>query len=226
MSLKDQNSNAPRFSSFLALKPVALFISLFNWPRRMIRSLYSWVVGWAQTPQAEKALGGIAFAESSFFPIPPDPLLIAMVISQPAKFLRYAIICTSGSVVGGLFGYFIGAVLFGTIGQWIIDTYHLEAAFVAVSDRYNQNAFLTVFTAAFTPIPYKIITITAGVFHIQFISFIIASVLGRGTRFFLVAFFMHYFGRRYKDTIEQYIDIFSLIFVALLVLGFVLIGKL
>lgn len=210
---------APRFAEYIESKPVLFILASIEWPRRKIRALYRWVVGWAETKQAEKALAGISFVESSFFPIPPDPLLIAMVTVHPVRFLRFATICTLSSVVGGMFGYLIGIALFGTVGQWIVDTYGLQEAFFIIGSRYEANAFLTVFTAGFTPIPYKLITIAAGVFQINFVVFVIASILGRGGRFFLVAFLMHHFGRRYKDSIEKYIDVLSLAFVAVLVLG-------
>lgn len=213
-------SIAPRFHKFIFSKPVLFILSLVSWPRKMIRKLYGWVVGWAETKRAEQALAGIAFAESSFFPIPPDPLLIAMVMAKPTLFLRHATICTLSSALGGIFGYAIGLMLFSTVGVWIVDTYSLQEEFVQIGMRYEENAFLTVFTAAFTPIPYKLITIAAGVFQINFLAFVVASIIGRGMRFFLVATLMHYLGRRYKDSIEKYIDILSVAFVALLVLGF------
>lgn len=213
------NKNIPSFSKYRESEPVIFLLTIFRWPRNQIRAIYKWVVGWAEKKQAEKALAGIAFIESSFFPIPPDPLLVAMVMAKPAKFLRFAAICTLASTAGGAFGYFIGIALFASIGQWIVDTYGLQEAFHTIGVRYEENAFLTVFTAAFTPIPYKLITIAAGVFQISFTSLIIASLFGRGGRFFLVAFLMHHLGSRYKDSIEKYIDIISIAFVGVLVLG-------
>lgn len=209
----------PKYEAFIQTKPMLALFSIFRWPRQQIRRLYGWVVAWAETKQAEKALGGIAFAESSFFPIPPDPLLIAMTIAQPKKYLRFAAICTLGSIVGGIIGYTIGWGLYETVGQWIIDTYHLQESFEALGIRYSDNAFLTIFTAAFTPIPYKLITIAAGVFQVNIFMLIIASLLGRGGRFFLVATLLHHFGQRYKDKIERYIDVISIVFVLLIVLG-------
>lgn len=183
--------------------------------------MYRWVVGWSEGKNAERALGGIAFAESSVFPIPPDPLLIAMTTVQPKKYLRFAAICTIASVLGGALGYFIGVGLFETVGRWVIDTYSLHSEFEIIGQRYSENAFLAIFTAAFTPIPYKLIAISAGVFHVNLLVFIIASIIGRGGRFFAVALAMHHFGKRYKDTIEKYIDLLSLAFTALVILGFV-----
>lgn len=220
MDTEPKHTDSPRFRRFIESKLVLLLLSSFNWPRKKIRALYRWVVGWAETKQAEQALGAIAFAESSFFPIPPDPLLIAMVMAKPVMFLRYATICTLSSVVGGIVGYAIGLLFFETLGKWIIDTYHLQEKFVYIGTRYDENAFFTVFTAAFTPIPYKLITVAAGVFQIHFLMFVVASIIGRGMRFFLVAFLMQRLGARYKDAIEKYIDILSLIFVAMIIVGF------
>jgi membrane protein YqaA with SNARE-associated domain len=181
--------------------------------------MYGWVIGWAEKPQAEKALAGIAVAESSVFPIPPDPLLITMVLAKPKRYLRFAAICTIGSVVGGIIGYLVGVALFETVGQWIINTYHLQEDFITVGELYAGSAFLTLFTAAFTPIPYKLFAIAAGVFAINFPIFVLASILGRGGRFFLVALLMYHFGKRYKDRIEKYVDVLSIAFVILIILG-------
>lgn len=223
MQNNTKNQKHPKFEAFIQTKPAIIFLSLFSWPRKKIRQGYKWVVGWAEKPQADVALAGISFAESSFFPIPPDPLLIALVTAKPKKYLRFATIALVFSVLGGILGYIIGVALFDTVGQWVINTYHLQSEFDALGARYNNNAFITIFTAAFTPIPYKIITISAGVFEVNFLSFIAASILGRGGRFFTVATLMKLFGAKYKDTIEKYIDIFSLIFVALLIGGIILI---
>ncbi len=220
LKVRGTSPNSPRFQAFVESRPILFALSCVAWPRKVIRQLYGWVVGWAETKRAEQALAGIAFAESSFFPIPPDPLLIAMVMVKPTLFLRHATICTLSSALGGVFGYAIGLMLFSTVGAWIVNTYGLQEEFVQIGIRYEENAFLTVFTAAFTPIPYKLITVAAGVFKINFVMFVIGSVIGRGMRFFLVAFLMHHLGRRYKDSIEKYIDLLSIAFVTLLVLGF------
>jgi membrane protein YqaA with SNARE-associated domain len=217
---KFKNKPWPLFQQFLSSKPLLLTMSVFNWPRQIIRRLYAWVVGWSESKNAERALGAIAVAESSFFPIPPDPLLIAMTTVHPKKYLRFALICTVGSVIGGAIGYAIGVGLFETIGLWVVETYHLQNEFDVVGQRYGQNAFLAIVTAGFTPIPYKLFTIAAGVFQVNFLVFILASIIGRGGRFFAVATAMHFFGSRYKDKIEKYIDLLSLAFVAVLILGF------
>ncbi len=194
--------------------------NIFQIPKRFFMSLYAWTMHWAKTPQAPFALFGIAFIESSFFPIPPDVLLIAMVVATRKKWLRNATICTIGSVAGALFGYFIGWGLYKTIGKVIVNTYHLQPAMDLVGRKYAENAFLTVFTAAFTPIPYKVITIAAGLFHISILTLIVASIIGRAGRFFLVAGALRIFGDKIEKSIEKYFDLFSIIFIALLAGGF------
>lgn len=221
-----RKSIKPRFDKFIQTKPMLLLGSMFNWPRKKIRQAYAWVVGWSDKPSAEKALAGISFAESSFFPIPPDPLLITLTIAKPSKYLKFALIATVSSILGGIFGYLIGVGLFESVGQWVINTYHLESEFAYIEGRYAASAFIAIFTAAFTPIPYKLITISAGVFGVNFIAFLLASILGRGLRFFLVATLMHHFGAKYKDQIEKYIDILSIIFVILLVGGIYILKQL
>jgi membrane protein YqaA with SNARE-associated domain len=191
-------------------------------PSRFLRRLYDWTLHWAKTPKAQAALFGIAFVESSFFPVPPDVLLIAMTIARPRRWLVYAGLCTLGSVTGALLGYAIGWGFYETAGQWIISTYHLQEAVTLVGQRYQENAFLALFTAAFTPIPYKVFTIAGGLFRIDLGTLLAASLAGRFSRFFLVAGILRLFGRRIADTLEKYFDVFSLAFAALLIGGFLL----
>jgi len=202
---------------------MATLVYVLKGPVRFLRRLYDWTLHWARTPRAPHALFGVAFVESSFFPIPPDVLLIPMVIAKPKRWLGYACLCTLGSLLGALLGYAIGWGLYETVGQWIVATYHLEGAMVLVGQKYQENAFLAIFTAAFTPIPFKVFTISAGLFSINLMTLLGASFLGRFGRFFLVAASLRLFGRRIAATIEKYFDIFSLIFAALLVGGFLLI---
>jgi len=185
-----------------------------------IRRMYDWTIDKAGKPNAEKYLAGLAFAESSFFPIPPDVLLIAMGFSNRQKALRYATITTVFSVLGGIAGYAIGYFVFEAVGKPIVTFYHLEPLVDMVQIKYEENAFVTVFTAAFTPIPYKLITIAAGLFHISFAPFMIASVLGRGMRFFIVALVMQKIGPKAKPFIEKYFEWFTLAFTLILVGGF------
>ena len=186
----------------------------------MIRRLYRWVLHWAETPYGIPALFMIAFAESSFFPIPPDVLLIALAFSIPKKSFRYATICTVGSVLGGIFGWLIGLQFYDTIGVWIITALHYEETFTLVQSYYAKNAFLYILLAAFTPIPYKVFTIGAGVCHIALPVLIIASILGRAGRFFLVGGSIYFFGPRIKPFLEKHLDWATALLAGLALLGF------
>ena len=188
----------------------------------LLKKLYDWTLLRARTKNASYALFGIAFIESSFFPVPPDVLLIAMVVADRMKWLRYALICTAGSVLGALLGYFIGWGLYETVGKLIVDTYNLHAVVELIGRKYSENAFMTVFTAAFTPIPYKAITITAGLFKISLPVLIAASIIGRAGRFFIVAGVLRIFGKTIADSIEKYFNILSIAFVLLGIIGFIL----
>ena len=188
----------------------------------VFRKLYDWTLLRARTKNASYALFGIAFMESSFFPVPPDVLLIPMVVADKMKWMRYALICTTGSVLGALLGYFIGWGLYETVGKLIVDTYNLHAAVELIGRKYSENAFMTIFTAAFTPIPYKAITITAGLFKISLPVLIAASIIGRSGRFFIVAGVLRIFGKAIASSIEKYFNILSIAFVLLCIIGFIL----
>ena len=169
---------------------------------------------WTKDSKAEKALAGFSFAESSFFPIPVDPLLAAMVSLKPKKTMRFVFIAGVTSVLGGLLGYLIGDLLMDSLGQWILDTYNLHEEFKDLGEAYQSNAFLAVLTAAFTPVPYKIITISAGAFAINLAQFILASIVGRFARFALVGWFSSIVGEKYKDKVEYFINLLSLAIIA------------
>jgi membrane protein YqaA with SNARE-associated domain len=188
-----------------------------------MRRIYDWTIHWSRTKYAKASLFLIAFAESSFFLIPPDVLLVAMTVANRYKWWIYAGIATAGSVLGGVAGYYIGLFFFQTVGQPIVDFYHLHEAFKKVEILYEDNAFLAVFTAAFTPIPYKVFTIGGGFFQIPLEQLIIGSLFGRAARFFAVAGAIRVFGRQISNAIEKYFDIFSLIFMLLLIGGFIII---
>lgn len=180
-------------------------------------SLSAWAVRHAEGKNAKWWLFGISFAESSFFPIPPDVLLVAILMTKErARAFYYASITTVGSVLGGLFGYAIGYFLFQTVGVWLVHTYHLETQMVTVQKLFADNAFFAIFVAAFTPIPYKVFTIAGGLFGISIPTFIVASILGRGGRFFAVATVMKYFGGHIARMFYEYFNLISLIVVALL----------
>jgi len=191
----------------------------FSW----VRSLYDWVLHWAETPYGAPALFILAFAESSFFPIPPDVLLIALAISIPARSFRYAGLALAGSVLGAFLGYYIGWGLYESVGAQIIAFYDVEAQFLRVGDMYNNNAFFAIAISGFTPIPYKVFTIAAGVFKVSIPVMVAASLVGRAGRFFLVALLIWKFGKPIKTFIEKYFNLVTIIFTVLLVGGFLVI---
>ena len=190
-----------------------------------LKRLYAWVLHWADTKYGLPALMCLSFAESSFFPIPPDVLLIALCMGAPTRAFRFAFWCSVCSVLGGIGGYYIGFAA-EPLGRWIIfDLLHYGAAWDKVAVLYGQNAFLSIVTAAFTPIPYKVFTIAAGVFHEQVSlgTLVLASAIGRSGRFFLVAGCIYYFGPPVKRLLDKYLEVFTVIFMVLLVGSFFLI---
>lgn len=187
-----------------------------------LRKLYDWVLNWANQPGGTWALFGIAVAESSFFPIPPDVLQIALGLSKPKRSFWYATVSSIGSVLGGILGYAIGYFLYESVGKGIIDFYHLQATFEKVGQYYQAQAFIWIFIAAFTPIPYKVFTIAAGVYHafVPLSILVLASAVGRPARFFLVASLIYLFGPKIKAFIDRYFNLLTLAFGLLVVLGF------
>lgn len=165
-----------------------------------------------------KWLTGISFAESSFFPIPVDPFLMVATCLKPHKWFRYALIVSIASVVGGLFGYLIGFYFFDLFGQKLIEVYKLQSQFAQVEVLFQNNAFLSIFISAFTPIPYKIFTIAGGFFKINILMFVWASILGRALRFFLVSFLARWFGKAYGQLFLKFVDAIMLLLVILVVL--------
>ena len=189
-----------------------------------LRKLYDWVLHWAETPYGSWALFLLAFAESSFFPVPPDVLLIALAVSIPSKAFRYSLICSVGSVLGGIFGYVIGYQFMEIIGFGILNFYGLTEKYESVAEFYNRYNAWAVGIAGFTPIPYKVFTISAGAFKINFPVFLLASVVSRSARFFIVGGLIYMFGAQIRSFIDRYFNILAVIFVLLLVGGFILIG--
>ncbi len=192
---------------------------------KFIRRMYDWVLGWADTPYGAPALFLIAFAESSFFPIPPDVLLIALCLGVRERAFRFAAICAAGSILGGLAGYGIGWGLWGAVDEFFfayVPGFN-EAAFAQVQDIYRQWDFWFVFIAAFTPVPYKVITITAGVFGLDLLMFMIATIIGRSARFFAVAALLYAFGEPIGKFIDKRFNILTIVFTILLFAGFYLI---
>ncbi len=190
---------------------------------KIIRRMYDWVLHWSATPYALPALFILSFAESSFFPIPPDVLLIAMTLAAPALWFRYAGVCSVASVLGGMFGYLIGLKFMDAVGHRIVELYHLQDKFQRVGELFDQYQAWAVGAAGFTPLPYKVFTIAAGAFEINFTIFVAASLVSRSARFFLVAYLLHRFGPSIKVFIEKYFNLLTIAFFALLILGFILI---
>ncbi len=193
-----------------------------NWFIKILKQMKEWVEGFASKPYALWALFILAFAESSFFPIPPDVLLIALAVATPRRSLQFAVVCSVGSILGGIFGYYIGYALMEGIGRSIIEFYHAESYWIQVEQAYRGPLgvwFLSA--AAFTPIPYKVATIAAGATQMSFLPFIVASAIGRSARFFIVAGLIWKFGPPIKTFIDKHFDRLSIAFVILLVLGFV-----
>jgi membrane protein YqaA with SNARE-associated domain len=189
--------------------------------RGWVRRLYDWVLSWAESPYGSTALVVLAFVEASFFIVPPDVLLIALCVGKPRRSLHFAALCTAGSLLGGSFGYLIGHQLYELIGRPIIDFYDAGEAFQRVGELYRANLVLALGTAGFTPIPYKVFTIAAGAFAVPFLPFLVISAVSRAARFFLVAGLIRLFGPQIRDFIDRYFNLLSVVFVVLLVAGFV-----
>lgn len=189
------------------------------------RRLYDWVLGWAHTPYGTPALGAFSFAEASFFPVPPDPLLMALCLGAPKRSYGFAAIATLSSVLGGVAGYFIGAGAWHLLGDffytWVPGV--TPEAFAGVQELYGRYDFWAVFLAGLTPIPYKVFTLSAGIFSISFPIFVIASVASRGLRFFVVAALLHRFGRPMARFIDRNFNLLTVLFGILVVLGFLVV---
>lgn len=187
-----------------------------------VRRLYDWVLHWADTPYGAPALFMLALAESSFFPVPPDPLLIALCLGAPAMALRFATSATAASVVGGMLGYGIGAGAWSLLSGWFYSYVPgvSPEAFAQVQALYDRWDFWAIFLAGLTPIPYKVFTLSAGVFSINFPVFVLASVLSRGLRFFALAGLIYLYGAPITRFIDRYFNRLAWAFGLLLVGGF------
>jgi len=188
----------------------------------LIKRLYAWTISWAERPGGTWALFLLAFAESSFFPIPPDVLLIALCVGAHKKAFRFAAICTAGSILGGMLGYSIGYWGYEVIGQPIVDFYHGQPVMDKIKAWYDAYGFFGNLAAAVTPLPYKVFTIASGVFEFKFLSFLTASIIGRSLRFFVVGGLIYWIGPSVKGFIEKYFDLLAIAGLILLVGGFVL----
>jgi membrane protein YqaA with SNARE-associated domain len=191
----------------------------------MLRRLYDWCVDAAGKPHAAWALSAVAFAESSFFPVPPDLILIPMALARPDRAFYFAALCTVASVVGGLFGYLIGAELYSTVGQWLIHLYGYGDKVDAFREAYDRYGALIILLKGLTPIPYKIVTITSGFAGFNIFLFFVLSVITRGARFFIVAFLLNRYGERARGIIEERLGFWAAISAVAIVVGFVIVVR-
>ena len=169
---------------------------------KLLRKTYDWVLHWAETPYAVPALFLLSFAESSLFPIPPDVLLLVMAVATPRQSFFFAAVCSVSSVLGGMFGYFIGYSFMDLIGNKIVEFYQFQDRWQSIKILYNEHGGWAVAAAGFTPLPYKVFTLAAGAFKIDFLVFVFASLISRSARFFLVAGLIYFFGAPIKKLID------------------------
>ena len=186
-----------------------------------MRRLYDWVIRLAGHPRAIPAMGVVSFAESSFFPIPPDVMLVPMILANRQKAFTIALVCTVCSVLGGLLGYAIGFYFFETIGAWVVETYGLQAGLEKFRDEFARYGTWVILIKGLTPIPYKLVTIASGAAHFDLFTFVWASIVTRGLRFFLVAALLWKFGEPIRAFIEKRLTLVMWLFLIALVGGFV-----
>ena len=188
---------------------------------RLFSSLLTMVMGWAEHRHASYYLAGLSFAESSFFPIPPDVMLAPMTLAKPERAWQFALVTTLASVLGGIAGYLIGMFAFELVEPLLHSAGYWER-YLATREWFAVWGVWVVFLAGFSPIPYKIFTITAGVVGMVFLPFVLASFVGRGARFFLVAWLLHRYGPSMRGFIDRYFNLLSIVFLMLLLCGFLL----
>jgi membrane protein YqaA with SNARE-associated domain len=187
----------------------------------MLRRLYDWTLSLAAKPSAPYALAAVSFAESSFFPVPPDVMLVPMMLARPDRAWFYALICTVSSVIGGLLGYTIGALLYDSLGTWLFQLYGLTDGAETFRHSYAQYGHWIILLKGLTPIPYKLVTITSGFAGYNLFWFMVLSILTRGARFFLVAVLMSRFGPSIKNVIDRHFNLVAAGTIAVIIGGFV-----
>ncbi|KAA2231328.1 YqaA family protein [Salinarimonas soli] len=187
----------------------------------MLKRLYDWTLSLAARPWAAGALGAVSFAESSFFPVPPDVMMVPMTLSRPDQAWRYAAIATVTSVLGGLLGYAIGALLYDSVGQWLFDLYGLSRGAEAFRAAYAQHGHWIILIKGFTPIPYKLVTITSGFAGYDLFWFVVLSIITRGARFFFLSALLSRYGAWIKDKLDRHFYPIAIGAVALIAMGFV-----
>lgn len=191
----------------------------------MFQRLYRRLLSLSASRHAPWALAAVAFAESSFFPIPPDVMLIPMSLANPRRALRYAAIATVASVLGGTLGYAIGALLFDTVGQRLIDLYGYADRMAALKETYARWGALVILIKGMTPIPYKLVTIVSGLLGYNFALFVLLSIVTRGARFFIVAGALNRFGDRLRPALERHFALFLALLAAAVVVGFLIAAR-
>ena len=189
---------------------------------KILRNLYDWTLTKSGHPRAVWFLSIISFAESSFFPIPPDIILIPMMVARKTKVFFYAFICTLSSVIGGIAGYYIGSLLFNSIGKIILSYYGLADEFNNFESYYIKYGIIIVLGAGFTPFPFKFITIASGVFGLNIYLFILISLIGRGLRFYFLAILFYFFGNFIENLINKYFNTLAILFFVLLIVGIII----
>lgn len=187
----------------------------------MLRRLYDRLIVLADHPSALWILAAVSFTESSFFPIPPDIMLIPMVLARPSKAWLFALVCTASSVLGGFLGYAIGYYLFETAGKWVIDLYGLQGAFENFQNQFNEWGLWVILIKGLTPIPYKLVTIASGAAHFDLLTFGFASLVTRGGRFFLVAALLYFVGEPIRHFVEKHLTLVTTAFAFIIIGGFV-----
>jgi membrane protein YqaA with SNARE-associated domain len=191
-------------------------------PRSLLRRLYDWCLGAADKPHALWIMGAVSFAESSFFPVPPDVMLIPMALARPERAYVLAAWCTATSVAGGLLGYAIGALLYDSVGAWLIQLYHYGDKVETFRAAYAQWGAWIILLKGLTPIPYKIVTITSGFAGYNLGLFVVFSIIARATRFFVLAFLLHRYGEQARHVIEKRLGLWVMLGAALVVIGIVI----
>ena len=192
----------------------------------MIKRIYDWCVAAAEKPYALWVLAAMSFAEASFFPVPPDVMLMPMSLARPKRAWVFAGVCTIASVIGGLLGYAIGALLYDSVGRWLIEFYHLGNGVEAFRESYAKIGALIILVKGVTPIPYKLVTITSGFAGYNIWLFILFSTITRGARFYIEAIVLNRWGDAIRHRIERHLTLFVILFLVVLVAGFVVAIKL
>lgn len=188
----------------------------------MLRKIYDWCIAAAEKPYALWLMGAVSFAESSFFPIPPDVMLIPMSLARPQRAWLYALVCTVTSVAGGLVGYAIGALLYDSVGLWLMQLYGLTDKVETFRASYAEWGAVIILLKGLTPIPYKLVTITSGFANYNLLLFVIFSVIARGGRFFIVAILLNRYGTWIREVIEKRLGLWVAIGAGVIVIGFII----